>query len=150
MAALGVITLVVFIPTQISQLSAAILATGVSPRVFPQLAAAGLVVLGSALTLQDVVRTRKARAGGADEVREPIGPDPLAASIFFAAIVLYVVALPILGHPIATPLAVAGLMYLLGERVWIRIAVAAVATTAFLSLFFRILLNTLLPSGVLF
>lgn len=161
MSVLGLVTILVLIPTQISRLSSTILATGVSPKTFPQVAAWGLTIFGLATVFEEVMTTRRARAaatvtgsaapetsGKASE--EDRDADPVGSLMFFAAVVAYVALLPVLGHLIATPIAIAGYMFLLGERHWLRIVLTAALTTVLISLLFRILLNTVLPTGVLY
>lgn len=166
MGAFGLVTVFVLIPTQISRLSAAILATGVSPRAFPLVAAWGVTAFGLVLCVQDLIAQRRAvlvppaaapeetpqlqRNAGPGNGEPAEGSDPVALILFFGAIVAYVGLLPVLGHVVATPLAIAGFMVLLGERRWFRIVLTALLTTGVLAVFFRALLNTILPTGILF
>lgn len=164
MVVFGLITVFVLIPTQISRLSQAILATGVSPKAFPQVAAWGVTAFGLLVLVQDLVAQRRPaaraatqpttgtpmRVGATSAEERTERSDAVGLAIFFGAVVLYVALLPVLGHLIATPLAIAGYMFLLGERRWVRIAITAVLTTAVLSFFFRTLLNTILPTGIFY
>lgn len=161
MVAFGLFVQFVLIPTQISQLSRAILATGVSPRAFPSVAAWGVTVFGAVVAARDVrvalLRARERAANGPDNaqpdapVREPgARVDLRGLGIFFGVLVLYVALLPVLGHLIATPLAIVAFMVLLGERrVWL-LAVTSIGTTVTMSLFFRVLLSTILPTGIFY
>ena len=149
MVAFSLLTLTLFIPTQISKLSQAVLSMGVSPKVFPQIASAGIGILGLLLAVTNMVALRKHRAQQTGS-RVPFIERPKDVGAFFAIVVAYVYLLEVLGHFITTPIAIAAMMYFLGERKIIRLVSTPVATTLLLSLFFRSFLNTVLPTGILY
>ncbi len=111
------------------------------PAFFPRLLALALAAL--ALTL--VVR---AVAGRSDASRLPeIRAGRLAAVL--VVLVLYAVVLPYFGFLIATPLMLGAVIWLLGLRAWLSLAVTAAGVTVVLWLVFARLLHVLLPTGLL-
>lgn len=155
MAVLGITTIFILIPAQISEPSSVILKNGVSPTAFPKVASWGVVIFGIATVLEEFLKNRREKLRtnqddiNGNETAEKNNEDLIGLIFFLAAVIAYVIALPILGHLISTPLAIAGFLLLLGERSWVRISIASVLTTVLISVLFRILLNTILPTGIL-
>lgn len=69
--------------------------------------------------------------------------------VFIAATSLYVYLMTVIGFIIATLLYIAGIMYFLGERKPLVIALVPIGTTAFIYLMFDVWLKISLPAGFL-
>ncbi len=111
------------------------------PAFFPRMLAVALAVLAVALLV-------RAGSGRSD-------PTPLPAmhpTLFFvtlALLVAYGLALPSLGFVIATPLLLAAVIRLLGQREWPGVIGTALGTMVVLYAVFGRMLHVLLPMGPL-
>lgn len=112
---------------------------------YPELLAAGMILLAIA---QIVGAVRRARAAGA----APSAPSPAEpgatpqALACFAAFTLYLLSLRTLGYHVATPVMLFAMFALLGVRLPLA-ALLGVAVSLTMSLFFELGLNVILPVG---
>ena len=119
----------------------------VGPEFFPRYMAAGLFVCSLVLFIQ-ALRTDPKKDKPAPTV-SPLnkGMQRLFAGI--AIIVVYALCWEPLGFLIATPLAMSGMMLLLGYRRYLMMAIFSIGTTAVVFGAFRIFLNVDMPLGIL-
>ncbi|MFY0634091.1 MAG: tripartite tricarboxylate transporter TctB family protein [Vannielia sp.] len=123
------------------------------PRLFPLLGFSILLFCGLGMLLtrskiSDVLREEEEAAAGTDQT-----PAARRGAIMFGLLVAYSLALWLLGYYIATPLMVYAFYHTIAgaeRRVWWRGALYGLAVTGGVHLVFSELLNTLLPSGILF
>lgn len=112
------------------------------PAFFPRMLA---MVLG-ALAVTLIVRAVSGRS-------DPSRPPAIRVGVFLGLVILLVLyaalLLPRLGFALATPVLVAGAIWLLGFRQWATLAGTAVGVTAVLYLVFARALHVLLPMGPL-
>lgn len=111
------------------------------PAFFPRMLALTLAAL--ALTL--IVRAVSGRS-------DPSRPPAVRLGVFaglVAVLVIYAFLLPRIGFVLATPVLVAGAIWLLGLRQWGYLVGTAVGVTAVLYLVFARTLHVLLPMGPL-
>ncbi len=111
------------------------------PAFFPRLLALALAAL--AITL--IVRAAASRSDSA-----PLAP--MRAGVFLSVLVLmvlYAVLLPWAGFPLATPVLLGAVIWLMGIRDWRSLVGAALGTTLALYLAFGRFLHVLLPMGPL-
>ncbi|HEV8586650.1 MAG TPA: tripartite tricarboxylate transporter TctB family protein [Methylomirabilota bacterium] len=112
-----------------------------SPAFWPRLVLAGLALACLVKAVQE------ARASA---VRAAVGPPPLARgrlTAAIAAVVLYVLATPWLGFPLANTLFIAGFMVLCGARGPVVVGLNAVGGTVALLYVFVKLVYLPLPKG---
>ncbi len=63
---------------------------------------------------------------------------------------MYTALLPLAGYLLLTPILLLSLMWLLGERRWALMAIAALVLTVAVYFVFQTLVNVILPMGDLF
>lgn len=110
------------------------------PTFFPRLLAALLALCGLGLLF-------RAAAGRSDSPR----PAPMRLGLFVAIITLalgYLVALPVIGFVVLTPLLLGAVMALLGLRNWWALAGTSIGITLLLLLVFVEMLRVPLPMGL--
>lgn len=118
----------------------------VGPEFFPRALAVGLFICCLALVIQNVLdkaNTEKAPTMGLknkDIQRMLVGLAIILATAFLWSI---------LGFLIVTPFTIFSLMFVLGKREWIKMAIISVAVTAVVFLAFRFLLGIEMPMGFL-
>ena len=118
----------------------------VGPEFFPCALAVGLFICCLALVIQNVLdkaNTEKAPTMGLknkDIQRMLVGLAIILATAFLWSI---------LGFLIVTPFTIFSLMFVLGKREWIKMAIISVAVTAVVFLAFRFLLGIEMPMGFL-
>lgn len=123
---------------------------GIDAAGYPRLLAGLTVLLGLALVGRALWRWRTAQAAAPPAAEaDGRGGGRLRAALSFAALLLYTVLLEPLGFLLATPLAVAVLLRITGGRGAAHAAIAAVAFTAAIFVFFRYGVNIVLPEGLL-
>ena len=121
---------------------------GIDAAGYPRLLAGLTVLLGLGLAGRALWRRRAARPGPAADAAGA-GGGRARAALSFAVLLLYTVLLEPLGFLLATPLAVGALLRIVGRRGPVHAAVAAVAFTAAIFVFFRYGVNIVLPEGLL-
>lgn len=118
------------------------------PAFYPRLLAMLLMVLGIALLVKDI---RRSRPGGVGNARRAPGSSGLGLSITaFAGLLLYTYLLDKIGYLLITPPMLLGLMLLMGERRWPMILLWAVGFSTGLYVLFRYALSVILPEGLLY
>ncbi|HEX7126081.1 MAG TPA: tripartite tricarboxylate transporter TctB family protein [Thermodesulfobacteriota bacterium] len=123
------------------------LAGGMSPKLFPGLAAAAMTGGGLVIVVAGLWRARSREAGagvGASEAEPEAALPPLA---LWLGSVLYAALLPHLGFLAATPLFLFSLIVVWGVRGWATRVCFTVGYTAALFYVFERLLGVPLPSG---
>ena len=123
---------------------------GIDAAGYPRLLAGLTVLLGLALAARALWRWRTAQAAApptGDETGQ--GGGKLRAALSFAVLLLYTLLLEPLGFLLATPVAVGVLLRIVGGRGAVHAAIAAVAFTAAIFVFFRYGVNIVLPEGLL-
>ncbi len=121
---------------------------GIDAAGYPRLLAGLTVLLGIALAGRALWKWRRARPGpGGDAAGR--GGGRVRAALSFAVLLLYTLLLEPLGFLVATPLAVGALLRIVGGRGALHAAVAAIAFTAAIFVFFRYGVNIVLPEGLL-
>ena len=121
---------------------------GIDAAGYPRLLAGLTVLLGIALAGRALWKWRTARPGPAGDEAEQ-GGGRLRAALSFAVLLLYTLMLEPLGFLLATPLAVGALLRIVGGRGPAHAALAAIAFTAAIFVFFRYGVNIVLPEGLL-
>lgn len=121
---------------------------GIDAAGYPRLLAGLTVLLGIALAGRALWKWRRTRPGpGGDAAGR--GGGRVRAALSFAVLLLYTLLLEPLGFLVATPLAVGALLRIVGGRGALHAAVAAIAFTAAIFVFFRYGVNIVLPEGLL-
>ena len=119
----------------------------VGPEFFPRYLAAGLFICSAVLLIQALkANSRK------DKPAPTISPRDKGMQRLFigiAIIVVYALFWEPVGFLIATPLAMAGIMILLGYRKYIMMVIFSLATTVVVFGAFKIFLNVDMPLGFL-
>ena len=119
----------------------------VGPEFFPRYLAAGLFVCSAILFVQAMLANPKK-----DKKAPTISPLDRGMQRLFAGIaiiVVYALCWEVLGFVIATPLAMAGMMLLLGYRRYPLMALFSLGTTIVVFGAFRFFLNVDMPLGIL-
>ena len=119
----------------------------IGPEFFPRHMAIGLFVCSAVLVIQSLVKKNKK-----NEKAPTISPFDKGMQRLFvgiAIIIAYALLWEPLGFLIATPLAMAALMLLLGYRRYIMIAVFSLGTTLVIFGAFSFFLNVFMPAGIL-
>ena len=120
----------------------------IGPEFFPRYLAGGLFLCSLILVLQAVLAKSKK-----DKPAPTISPLDKGMQRLFAGIaIIFVYALcwePV-GFVIATPVAMAGMMFLLGYRKYLMMAIFSLATTIVVFGAFRFFLNVDMPLGILY
>ncbi|MBQ2989813.1 MAG: tripartite tricarboxylate transporter TctB family protein [Clostridia bacterium] len=117
---------------------------GIGPAGFPKFISVVLMILGAVQTIMAV-------SAGVEAPKFNI--EKKAASLFAAAvavIVLYVSLVSTVGFIILTPFLMVAMMWLFGERHFVKMAVIAVVTTVLVWLLFTEVFMIFLPAGRLF
>ena len=123
---------------------------GIDAAGYPRLLAGLTMLLGLALAARALWKWRTARAAAPPAVRaEGQGGGRLRAALSLAVLLFYTLLLEPLGFLLATPLAVGVLLRITGGRGAVHAAVAAIAFTAAIFVFFRYGVNIVLPEGLL-
>jgi len=119
----------------------------IGPGLLPMICGAGFVLFGAALVVQGLPELGAIRAGRLS-LWEP-RPNPWFPVVVLAALVLYIVALPVAGFPATTVLFVAVVVRASGGGTVASLVFAAVVTLV-LYLFFVHLFRVPLPPGLVF
>ena len=117
---------------------------GIGPAGFPKFISIVLGVLGLAQTIMALSSGVKA---------PEFNIDKKAASLFIAAVAMsfaYVLLVDMIGFLIMTPLLLIGLMYLFGERSFVKMLIIALITTGCIWLLFTEVFMIFLPVGRIF
>ena len=117
---------------------------GIGPAGFPKFISIVLGVLGLAQTIMALSSGVKA---------PEFNVDKKAASLFIAAVAMsfaYVLLVDMIGFLIMTPLLLLGLMYLFGERSFVKMLIIALITTGCIWLLFTEVFMIFLPVGRIF
>ena len=123
---------------------------GIDAAGYPRLLAGLTMLLGLALAGRAFWKWRTARAAAPPAAgAEGQGGGRVRAALSFAVLLLYTLLLEPLGFLLATPLAVGVLLRITGGRGAVHAAVAAIAFTAAIFVFFRYGVNIELPEGLL-
>ena len=121
------------------------------PKLFPLMGFSILLLCGLGMLLTGM-KTPEGTVIG-EEVGRGTPAAMTRGTVMFGLLVAYSLALWLLGYYIATPLMVFAFYHTIAgpeRRVWWRGALYALAVTGGLYLVFAELLNTLLPTGILF
>lgn len=123
------------------------LTVALSPTVFPRFVSGGLFVLSAILMAQGA---RCCVVGGAAGIEKAALPRPkwsfvLRFALTVADALLYVAILEPIGYLLATPIFIAGVMLIFGERRWYRIVLASVLAAVVLYALFRTVFRVPLP-----
>jgi putative tricarboxylic transport membrane protein len=139
----------------------------IGPEFFPRYLAVGLFICSAILVIQALLAASKSPNGGksataaGDFSQKSPTISPFNKGILetfskslrllagIAIIVAYAVLWEPLGFVIATPLAMAALMFLLGYRRYVMMAIFAVGTTLVIFGAFSFFLNVNMPMGIL-
>jgi len=124
------------------------LTIALSPVVFPRFVTACLFIFSSILMVQGIRKRMADRTKEEPEkrVRGRLDrPFTVRFLLLAADVLLYVWLLEPIGYVIATPLCIAGVMLIFGDRRWYRIAPVAVLSTVVLYAFFRGVFRVPLP-----
>ena len=121
---------------------------GIDAAGYPRLLAGLTILLGIGLAGRALWKWRTVRPGPAREAAGE-GGGKRRAALSFAVLLLYTLLLEPLGFLLATPLAVGALLRIVGGRGAVHAAIAAVAFTAAIFVFFRYGVNIVLPEGLL-
>ena len=124
---------------------------GIDAAGYPRLLAGLTVLLGLALAARALWKWRAAGRTAAPPTGDETGQGggKLRAALSFAVLLLYTLLLEPLGFLLATPVAVGVLLRIVGGRGAVHAAIAAVAFTAAIFVFFRYGVNIVLPEGLL-
>ena len=124
---------------------------GIDAAGYPRLLAGLTVLLGLALAGRALWKWRAAGRAAAPPTGDETGQGggKLRAALSFAVLLLYTLLLEPLGFLLATPVAVGVLLRIVGGRGAVHAAIAAVAFTAAIFVFFRYGVNIVLPEGLL-
>ncbi|MDR2509354.1 MAG: tripartite tricarboxylate transporter TctB family protein [Spirochaetaceae bacterium] len=117
----------------------------IGPEFFPRYLSAGLFLCSAVLFVQALRRADSGKAAALS--LKDAGMRRLLAGI--AIIALYAFLWDIAGFPVITPAAVFALIFLLGYRKYLSMAVFALGTTAVIFCAFKLLLAIDLPLGFL-
>ena len=118
----------------------------VGPAFFPRWLAIGLFVCCLALVIQNVLdKTSAEKAPTLSLKNKDIQRMLVGLAIIVATAFLW----SILGFLIVTPFTIFALMFVLGKREWLKMAIISVAVTAAVFLAFRFLLGIEMPMGFL-
>ena len=120
---------------------------GIDAAGYPRLLAGLTMLLGLALAGRALWRWRAAAPPAVDAAGQ--GGAKARAGLCFAVLLIYTLLLEPLGFLLATPLAVGVLLRIIGGRGPVHAAVAAIAFTAAIFIFFRYGVNIVLPEGLL-
>ena len=121
---------------------------GIDAAGYPRLLAGLTILLGIALAGRALWKWRTARPGPGGGAAGR-GGGRLRAALSFAVLLLYTLLLEPLGFLLATPLAVGALLRIVGGRGALHAALAAIAFTVAIFVFFRYGVNIVLPEGLL-
>jgi len=119
----------------------------VGPEFFPRALAAGLFVCSAVLLIQAIFANPKK-----DKKAPTISPLDKGMQRLFAGIaiiIVYALCWEPVGFIIATPLAMAGMMLLLGYRKYLMMVIFSLATTIVVFGAFKVFLNVDMPLGLL-
>ena len=129
---------------------------GIDAAGYPRLLAGLTILLGTVLAARACWKWRTglagpARTAGVEPASDPSdrGGGRLRAAAAFAVLLLYTLLLEPVGFLVATPFAVAVLLRIVGRRHPVHAALAAIAFTAAIFVFFRYGVNIVLPEGLL-
>lgn len=118
---------------------------GIGPGGYPQVVAVMMVILGSVLTLENVIGGFPKPVFELENVK-----GWLKTLILIVGTLGYIWLLRKLGFLLLTPFFMAFSLILFGHRDWKRVAIIAVSTTAIVYLLFVKVFMIFLPSGKLF
>lgn len=120
---------------------------GMGARLLPLLLTILLALLSISLLIQGLIRRRK--GSGEAEVSPPLlGAHLKIPAVLVVLLILYLLALDLLGFLIATPVFLIVVMRVLGSA-WRSSALLGVSFTAFIYLIFSLLFQVPLPTGSL-
>jgi len=118
----------------------------VGPEFFPRWLAIGLFICCLALVIQNIL----SKNNGEEAPTLSLKNKDMQRLLVGLAIILVTAFLwSILGFLIVTPFTIFALMFILGKREWIKMAIISVAVTAVVFLAFRFLLGIEMPMGFL-
>jgi hypothetical protein len=150
--AFGVLLLGVFVLVAAQGVRPASIADPIGSRGAPNLVGAILVLGGLALILRRALRWRHERtivpAEGMEDDRGVPPGSALRALAIWTAAVAYVLALPVAGYLLATPVFLGLVLWFFAIRSWMLVAVP-LGFTLPVFLAFTLFLNVRLPTGIL-
>lgn len=115
-----------------------------SPYLFPSIIACGIIINALVIILKgfDVKET---------ENKKEKNTDWKTILIYIGIVIAYYIVMPFIGFVIANIILLASLLFLLNVRVWWKIALISVLTTAAIYFLFKVALNVQLPDiGLLY
>ncbi|AOT72123.1 tripartite tricarboxylate transporter TctB family protein [Geosporobacter ferrireducens] len=113
------------------------------PDFFPKVLSGILIALSILLFVSTVLNKEDRQVGLLEK-------SAIKAYITMAALILYLVAINIVGFAIATPVFLFGLIRFYGMENYVKIAASSVLATAIIYGVFKVLLAVPLPMGILF
>ncbi len=138
---IGLLAFAVFYFQQSFAITVGFASDKLGPAFFPRLLALALAACALAL----IARSARGRS-------DPVPLPPIRTALFLWTVgltIAYAVALRPLGYLIATPIYLAGIVWLLGHRNPVGLAGTAIGVTAALYLVFAQALKVLVPMGLL-
>ncbi|MDR0512721.1 MAG: tripartite tricarboxylate transporter TctB family protein [Treponema sp.] len=122
----------------------------IGPEFFPRYMAAGLFICSAILIIQSfAAKPKKAEKEKKAPTISPFDKDMRRLFAGIALIIVYARLWETVGFVIMTPLAMAALMFLMGYRKYLMMAIFAVGTTALVYALFSFFLNVHMPAGIL-
>ena len=119
----------------------------IGPEFFPRRLAAGLFICSGVLVLQSIFK--KSKKDKPAPTISPLDKGMQRLFVGIAIIVVYALCWEPVGFIIVTPLAMFGMMFLLGFRKYFFMALFSLAATAVVFCVFSFILNITMPLGLL-
>lgn len=129
-----------------TQIPESLLADAVGADGIPRMLGIGMALVGAAMVLRGLLRPAAAKEADDDAV--PLR-HYVRAGVLLAILVLYLVAIPVLGYPISVALLIAAVAWFAGARADATLAVTAVAGAGVFWFMFHWLLGIPMPAGLL-
>jgi len=120
----------------------------IGPEFFPRYLAGGLFICSLFLVIQSIISKPKESDPPAPTL-SPFDKGMQRLFVGVAIVIVYALCWEILGFLIATPLAMAGMMFLLGMRKPLTMILFSIGTTAVVYFAFRMILSIDVPLGLL-
>lgn len=118
----------------------------VGPEFFPQILAIGLFICCLILLIANILnKNDKSKA----PTLSPLNKDMQKCLLGLVAIIIYALLWNVTGFLIATPLALFAMMFILGQRNFLTMAIVSVVATIVIFCAFKFLLQIEMPMGFL-
>lgn len=116
----------------------------IGPAAFPRLML-GFIIICAVLQIISALRLRQKLKASGEEGEKVAFENKTAKLSGVALVLLYGYLLPILGYFITTPVAVFGMMYIMGNRKWIQMIAVTAGFNIIVYLIFVMFLRVSLP-----